>query len=403
MKIQSFFLTIALMVLRIGFEAQAQDPQVASNYVVIGAFAKLDNAVAFTNAANQDNFQAQYAINTQRKLYYVFILNTTDRKKAFSFLLKIRVETKHKDAWVYMGKLGEETESVAENKPEVMVEEKPVEPILVVPVVEALPKKDSVINQPVVAIDSSALKEPVEEVEKKPEGRPFLFKLINSESGNEVRGEVQIVESKAIQYQAVNGNELVYLMPPKNNTGIYQVSIQAPGYKLAKLALNYNDPSAVSSGVGEKQESIITFQLERAKKGDYIDFNNVRFFRNSAVLEPTSQEELDGLVDLMKENVKYKIKIHAHCNGDESRDIVTVGTSTTIFALDPAQNGKENATAKRLTELRAEAVKSYLVGQGIEDSRLSIKGEAGKMMIYPKTSTLANYNDRIEIEILKGK
>jgi outer membrane protein OmpA-like peptidoglycan-associated protein len=403
MMIQRFFWTIALMVLSLVSQAQVQDPQEESNYVVIGAFAKLDNAVNFTNAANQDNFQAQYAIHTQRKLYYVFILNATDRKKAFSFLLKIRVETKYKDAWVYIGKLGEETNAVVEPKPVLVGEERPVEPIVATPVVEEKPKKDSVISQAVITVDSSAFNKPVEEPEKKPDGKPFLFKLLNSESGNEVRGEVHVAEAKATQYQAINGNELIYLMPPKNSSGIYQVSIQAPGYKLAKLAFNYNDPSAVSSGIGEKQESIITIELVRAKKGDYIDFNNVRFFRNSAILEPTSQNELDGLVALMKENLKYKIKIHGHCNGEEPRDIITVGTSTTIFALDPSQNGKENASAKRLTELRAEVVKGYLVSQGIEEGRVSITGEGGKMMIYPKTSTLANYNDRIEIEILKGK
>jgi outer membrane protein OmpA-like peptidoglycan-associated protein len=80
-----------------------------------------------------------------------------------------------------------------------------------------------------------------------------------------------------------------------------------------------------------------------------------------------------------------------------------LGTSSTIFALDPAQNGKETVTAMKLTELRAEAVKNYLVSQGIEDGRISTKGEGGKMMIYPVTSTLANYNDRVEIEVLKGK
>ncbi len=404
MKTLQFFLTLSALVVGAG-NALSQDPQQPSNYVVIGAFAQHENAVKYTDAANLDNFQAQYGIHAQRKLYYVFILNTEDRKKAFSFLLKIRVETMYKDAWVYMGKLGNETEDTfVQNKIVPVIEETPVEPVVIAPIIEELPKRDSVVSQPVTLIDSSTVKQVVVEIpEKKPAGKPFLFKLVNSESGNEVKGEVHVVESKATQYQAVNGNELVYLMPPKNSTGVYQVSIQAPGYKLAKVALNYNDPSAISAGIGEKQESIITFQLVRAKKGDYVDFNNVRFFRNSSILEPNAQDELDGLAELLKENTKHKIKIHGHCNGDNSRDIITMGTSSTIFALDPKLNGKETATAKRLTELCAETVKGYLISQGIDDGRISIKGEGGKMMIYPINSTLANYNDRIEIEILKGR
>lgn len=361
-------------------------------FIVIGAFRKLDNAIRYTSEANQANFSAQYGIQPQRDLYYVYILNTADRRKAFAFLIKIRAETKYKDAWFYEGKLGEE-------QPPAVAEP---EPVVVPPVViEEPPKKDSVVVEEVKpVIDSTTLVKPVEE--KKPAGKPFLFKLTNEQSGNEVMGEVHVQESaKASQYQAFKGNEVVYLQPPRNAGGTYQVSIQAPGYKPVKVNINYDDPSASSSGKGEQQEFIIPFELKSAKKGDYIDFNNVRFFRNSAILEAESQSELDGLVALMNENKKYKIKIHGHSNGNGSRDIITMGTSQNYFALDAAANKRESATAKKLTEYRAEVVRDYLVSQGIDASRITTKGEGGKMMIYPGTSTLANYNDRVEIEVKK--
>ncbi|MBK5280419.1 MAG: OmpA family protein [Bacteroidia bacterium] len=288
-------------------------------------------------------------------------------------------------------------------KPAPIKEQKPVEPVVVPPVKE-LPKKDSITSKPIVKVDSSANKMvAVKPVEKKPDGKPFYFNLVNAESGNKVSGEVHVVEAKATQYLGYKGNELVYLTKPRNVAGVYIVSIAAPGYRPEKLVFNYEDPLPVSSGVGEQQEIIITFEMTHAKRGDYIDFNEVRFFRNSTILEPHSQNELNGLVDLMKENENYKIKIHGHCNGDDSRPIITLGTSTDIFNLDPTHNKRETATAKRLTELRAETVRDYLVSQGIELDRLSIKGEGGKMMIYPRTSTLANRNDRVEIEVLKGR
>ncbi len=403
MKIIQIALAIAILAGGPGPEVVAQESQQTSNYVVVGAFSKLENAVRFTQSVNLENFQGQYAINSQRQLYYVFILNTSDQKQAFSFLMKIRVETKYKDAWVFNGVLGDRRSEPAKEAQPISqpIEQKP-EPVVIEPVVAEAPKKDSVIVAPIVMVDSSSLKKPVEKVEeKKPDGKPFYFKLLNAETGSEVMGEVQIVESKATQYVGFKGNELVYLTAPKNSTGVYQVTIQAPGYKTSKLSFNYKDPAAVAT-LNDRQESVITFQLERAKKGDYIDFNNVRFFKNSAILDPSSQNELDGLVSLMKENASYKIRIHGHCNGDQARDIVTLGTSTNFFALDPL-NGKENATAKRLTELRAETVMNYLVTQGIEQKRVTTKGEGGKLMIYPATSTLASYNDRVEIEIVKGK
>ncbi len=379
----------------------AQDPQQPSNYVVIGAFAKLGNAVRFTDAANLENFQAQYAINSPRNLYYVFILNVSERSKAYSFLLKIREETTYKDAWLYTGKLGLETDvSIKESEPTLINTGNSNNPAISETVVEELPKN---FSPAVVAVDSSTYKKPVEEyIEEKPIGKPFYFKLINSESRKEVLGEVHVMESKSPQFQRFNGNELVYLIPPKNNTGIYLLTIQVPGYKTAKLAFDYKDPSAVSSGAGERQEAIVIFELVRAKKGDYVDFNNVRFLHNTSILESMSQKELDEMVTLMMEDLKYKIRIHGHCNGDESREIITMGSSTDFFRLDASKNTRETTTAKGLSEFRAEAVKDYFISKGIDKARIVTKGEGGKMMIYPKTSTLAIHNDRVEIEVLKS-
>jgi len=254
----------------------------------------------------------------------------------------------------------------------------------------------------VATVDSSANKKNVPKpAEKVPDGKPFYFKLVNAETGKPVSGEVHIVEAKATQYLGFKGNQLVYIVPPKNIAGIYQATIEAPGYKPAKLVFDYKQPEPVSSGVGEKKEVIFTFELVKAKRGDYIDFNEVRFFRNTTILEPQSQDELNSLVDLMKED-KSKSRIHGHCNGDKPRTVTVMGTSTNMFALDATHNKKEMLTAKQLTELRAEVVKNYLVSQGIDADRISKKGEGGKMMIYPASSTLANRNDRVEIEVLKS-
>jgi len=299
------------------------------------------------------------------------------------------------------------TKAVKETPPTVTkVDPKPEpvkeEPIVYEPIPRAIPK-DSVFSKPIAKVDSSAHKKNVvKPLEKIPEGKPFYFKLLNSESGTPVTGEVQVMEAKATQYQGFSGNELVYLAPPKNIGGMYQVSISAPGYKPAKMIFNYHDTELVSTGTGDKQEAIITFELVRAKRGDYIDFNEVRFFRNTTILEPQSHGELNGLVSLMKEG-GYKVKIHGHCNGDDARNVTTLGTSTNIFALEPSHNKKEMMTAKQLTEIRAEVVKNYLVSQGIEADRITTKGQGGKMMMYPRNSTLANRNDRVEVEVLKSK
>jgi outer membrane protein OmpA-like peptidoglycan-associated protein len=386
MKVLTFSIWMAgLMVLSANVAAQTA-PQ--EYYVTIGVFAVQDNAIRYTSAANKKGFSAQYAINPARKLYYVYLLQTDDKKKAYAFDIKLRAESEYKEAWVFIGHLGEEVVPVVETPKKDSVK---VEPVI-------LPKKDSAIAE-VPKVDSSTIVKPV--VKKVPKGKFFNFKFVNAETGAEVRGEIHLAESnKATQYQAFKANELVDVPAPKNNAGAYFVTTVAPGYRVVEETIHYKDTEPSSSGVGPDGEVIIPIALTRAKRGDYIEFNNVSFYRNSVIMQPAFKDELDGLVALMKENEKYKVRIHAHCNGNESRDIITLGTSTKYFESDPG-NVRKVGSAKELTELRAEAARRYLDSQGIATERILTKGEGGKMMVYPQNSVYANYNDRLEIEILR--
>jgi outer membrane protein OmpA-like peptidoglycan-associated protein len=156
-----------------------------------------------------------------------------------------------------------------------------------------------------------------------------------------------------------------------------------------------------SPEIGPNGETVIPIELGRVKRGDYIDFTNVRFFRNSAILDPAAQNELDGLVDLMKESPGYKIRVHGHCNGTNEKEGSVLGSSTNFFGLDPGKNKIGKFSAKELTSERAATVKAYLVSQGIAASRIDTKGEGGKIPLYPSSGTLGQYNDRVEIEIVK--
>lgn len=365
------------------------------HYVVIGAFANHNNAIRWTDNANSKNFSAQYAMNQARKLYYVYILRTEDKRKAFSFMMKIRVETDYKDAWVFSGRLGVEAEQevvtekapVVEETPEVLPQEEPI--------IEEVESKDDPIEEPIVE------ETPEEPVVEKPKGKPFLFRLVSEEE--EVLGEVHVLESpQATQYQAYNGNEVVYLTAPRNSEGAFIAAVQAPGFRPVEITVDYDDPSIYSSGFGPQNEIIIPIELVRSKRGDYIEFNKVRFFGNSAIFQPESKIELDGLVDLMKEQPKYKIMVHGHCNGKQSRNVVTKGNSNEFFETSTLNN-RATVSAKELTQYRADLVKEYLVSQGIDAKRIKTKAEGGKVMIYPQGGTLSGYNDRIEVEIKKGR
>jgi outer membrane protein OmpA-like peptidoglycan-associated protein len=388
MRKSTYTLLFLLVLATMKVAAQTAEP---SYYVVIGVFGRPDYTVRLTNKANQQGFNAQYAINTRQKWNYVYLLQTNDKRKAYAFVIRLRAETEYKDAWVFKGQLGESQAPVVEEKPTVVVPEE--KPVLIEPV-----EKDSVVEEKPIVVETPVVEEkPV--VPPKPPGKPFLFKLEATDGGGPVVGEVHIQEStNATRYQSFKANEVVYLEAPQNSRGNYVIVTQASGFQPVSLILSYAEPSPE---LGPEGEAIIPIELGRVKRGDYIDFTNVRFFRNSSILDPAAQNELDGLVDLMKESPGYKIRVHGHCNGNQDKEGSILGSSTNFFALDPSKNKIGKFSAKELTSERAATVKAYLVSQGIEASRIDTKGEGGKIPLYPNSGTLGQYNDRIEIEITK--
>jgi outer membrane protein OmpA-like peptidoglycan-associated protein len=144
----------------------------------------------------------------------------------------------------------------------------------------------------------------------------------------------------------------------------------------------------------------VPINLVRVKKGDYIEMDDVKFFDNSSILTPESERELKELLAMLQENPGYRVRLHGHTNGNQGRDIITLGESQYLFALDPA-NKQVTGTAKELSVSRAETVKAYLVSNGIEGSRVDVRGEGGKQMIFDPKSTLATGNDRVEVEVIR--
>lgn len=370
-------------------------------YVVIGGFKSEENARKYCNLAQEQNLPAVYAFNEERKVYYVYVRATQTKDIADGILARLRSNSVFKDAWVFNGHLSG-SEQLA-NKPQASpkIQQPPV-------VEEPEPDPPVVAEEPVQKTEeegkSAAVPEtstPVAETPK-PVGRPFVFKLINNETGSVVNGLVRLQESeKGRQFRGFNGNEKVYVPAPGNKSGKWFVVCHVMGYRETKKPVVYSKAAEVDgASVGPDQEIVIPFQLERVRKGDYMDMEAVKFYNNAALFTPGSERELTELVAMMEENGDYHIRLHGHTNGNEARDIVSLGEGTDFFTPD-ASNAKGHASAKELSLLRAELVKSYLVSKGIDAERITTKGEGGTQMIFGSSGTLAGLNDRVEVEIRK--
>jgi len=387
-----FFLAVILFISQSAFAQDVFSPY----YVVIGGFKNEENAQRFSTYAHEQNLPAVYAFNEERQMFYVYVRATQTKETAYEILDNLHTNSIFKDAWVFNGVLSG-SNLLAKNKPPV---EKPLLPE---------PKPEEVIQEPVV-------KEPDEEprsgsvpTESQPQletpnpvGKPFVFKLLNGVTGSTVNGLVRLQESeKALQFRGFNGNEKVYVPAPANRSGKWIVVCNVLGFRQYKKPVLYAKAQEVDgASVGSGEEIILPLELSRVKRGDYIEMEQVKFFNNAALFSPGSERELDELVAMMEEDPDYNIRLHGHTNGNQPRDIVSIGESTDYFNPH-ISNAKTHSTAKELGHLRAELVKSYLISKGIDASRIGTKGEGGTQMIMDPRGTLAGMNDRVEVEIRK--
>ena len=136
------------------------------------------------------------------------------------------------------------------------------------------------------------------------------------------------------------------------------------------------------------------------KKGETEKLDYIFFYKDASVLRPESRFAVDKLVRLLKENPKEKIRIHGHTNGSEPGKIIRrANDKSDFFSLD--NTIEDYGSAKELSELRAEVIRDYLLANGIDKKRMSVKAWGGKKPIYKVDDDKAEANVRVEIEVLK--
>lgn len=380
-----------------------------SNYVVIGAFAMQSNAKHFAESAKKFNFSAELDINPTRNLFYVYVLHTGDSSVANAQARKIRTETPFNDTWVYRGLLGKD------NVRHAATDINPVTGQTITNVESKVPQQEVAatvqISEPQVlspvptSVEVTAT-EPIknnqiEEVILGPvaEGaKGFIFK-ITATTGETLKGDVDVIDSDRLSKAATyEGNKAVSIKPI-NKSGRISLVCEVFGYRKEQIDMNYNLPDS-TSGVFTKNDYInVPFELAPLKKGDIAIMYNVFFFKDAAVMRPESRYEVTTLLSMMKENPKLKIKLHGHTNGNASGKIIRMGEPMNFFSLTGSQEGF--GSAKELSESRAEAIRDFLIFEGIDPTRFSVKAWGGKKTIHDKKSSRAHENVRVEVEILE--
>ncbi|HRE65919.1 MAG TPA: OmpA family protein [Cyclobacteriaceae bacterium] len=378
-----------------------------SLYVVIGAFGVPRNAIEFTENARKQGFPAQFELNPKRKLFYVYILHTEDRKEAITETIKQQKQSPFHDTWMYQGLLGDNPQVVkiseTERKQviEALVDEKKITPADTI-------KQVSISTPTVTEVKSE---KPIDKPEEKSitplapaNSRTFLFRITALADQDTLAGDVDVFDADATaakkrKMATYRGNDAV-TVKSVNKSGNMVLECEVFGYRKLQVPLNFNNPDSVEGVTIENNVIQVPFELVRLQKGDKAIMFNVYFYKDAAVMRPESRYEVNSLLEMMNENPDYKIVIHGHTNGNAAGKIISLGASKNFFQLT-TDNKEGRGSAKKLSEERALLLKQFLIENKVSADRIQVKAWGGNQPIYDVDHASAHANVRVEIEILE--
>jgi outer membrane protein OmpA-like peptidoglycan-associated protein len=387
-----YLLIVSALLSAPAFSQQSALPK--GYYVIVGAFAVKNNAERFNTTLHEKQIQSEYAFIPSRNLYYVYTLTDQSVSRCMQEAKELRKQSQFNDAWVrFIDEKGHIDEPVVEveepteekSEPVAVAETKPA--ALVESENETIPVTD---NEPIIVPEKVTL------------GNTEVFlSLYNARNDRVVEGNVQVIDTeRAREIQDVKGNTYLILPDPKSKSGKLTLICDALGYRKVQKEIDFNHPLSDTSVVEEMgTQLVVNFDLVSYSTGDIRTLFNIYFFNEAAVMMPESKYELNGLLAMMKDNPIYRIRLHGHTNGNYHGKIIKRSEGGDFFSVSKDAITTQGS-AKELSEARAEAIREYLIENGIDGSRVEVRAWGGKRPIYDKHSANAKKNIRVEVEIL---
>jgi outer membrane protein OmpA-like peptidoglycan-associated protein len=194
-------------------------------------------------------------------------------------------------------------------------------------------------------------------------------------------------------------NEKV-LVKPVNKSGRVMVQSKVFGYQLQQFEFDFKQPTDSAGITLDGGVFTVPMKLKPVVQGDLAIMYNIFFFKDAGIMRPDSRYEVTALLEMMKKFPTREIKIHGHTNGNSHGKILSRDKETNnFFSLTGSQ--QSSGSAIKLSTLRAECIRDYLIENGIDKNRLSIKAWGGKRMIHKPLSEKAKENVRVEVEVVK--
>ncbi len=390
-------------------QSQSQGELIPGYYVTVASYAASQEfyAIRFTNHLLTKGHEAKYGFNRSKNLYFVYLNYFTTLRAGVDNMSEIRKKGEFIDAWVRVvsgdisvsatKEISNTNESINTNTATGVVSTSPVssgeskaseDP----PVAEEEPLVESV-EEEIVQYDTMTL-----------DNTEVFLSLFNATNNRIVDGVVKVFDTDRTHFILDSpGNEYVMLPDPKSKSGRLTLIGEVFGYRKVQHEINF--PLPLKDTINDHVELmgttlVITFPMIRYHKGDIVTLYNVYFYNDAAIMMPESKPELNALLQMMRENPNYRIRLHGHTNGNYHGTIISMGPTKDFFNINDDAK-KSVGTSKKLSTHRAEIIKDYLVTNGISQDRMEIKAWGGKRPIHDKNGVNARKNVRVEVEVLQ--
>ncbi len=358
-------------------------------YAVVGVFGSQKNAISYTAQVKEMGEKANYALYKPQNLYYVQIGKYESYEKARVHAHWSRELTSLDSTWVFKA----------------MPYAVPDRIEVVKDVVMDIPAEEEIemVNDTASAIQEVPESLVVPEAEDLAVVKIY-FNTYLEKSNKEVFGRIEVIDpDKSERYEFKDSRKVVDVPLSINESGDIELVAEIFGYKKIQHNFNLNDPinEQTSSFLSyEDSVLIVDFQLVDYTTGDLVTNYNVYFFKDAVIMRPESKKEVHQLLDMLNENEDYKIMLLGHTNGKHSGPIIEMEPGSNNYFSDAGNTVESKGSAKKLSSLRAELIRQYLLSEGINPTRIEAKGFGGKKSLYDKYDSLAYKNVRVEIKIL---
>ena len=176
-------------------------------------------------------------------------------------------------------------------------------------------------------------------------------------------------------------NEVIAKLYSNEKTGEYLLPLPAGhnyGIAIEKEGCLFHSENICMSDKDNYQEVTKDIPLVKIESGAKVVLKNIFFDTGKSDIKPESNAELARLVTLLNQNPKVKIEVSGH--------------------TDNLGDAEAN---KKLSELRATKVSTFLIGKGISATRITVKGYGSAQPLESNTTAEGRkMNRRTEFKIL---